>query len=322
LFLAGAIGIFLFASKKSGRTEPKALRSLYNKIAMGLPIFKNATSAPADGQMELMEHLAELRTRLFRSVAYIAIGMCITYNMVNPMMNFLTRPLRPILHDLSGELITNNIAQGFILWMQVCFISGLGLAFPFVILELWGFIKPALTDQERKPINYLAPFSVLLFFAGVVTGYACLPAAYTWMAGYVHDLQNVRIFQDAQSYMLLTVKIMLAFGLSFELPIILLFLAKVGLLTADLMTKYWRHATVGIAVAAAILTPSNDPLTMMMMAVPMACLYLLSIGLVRSFEPKADGSSGPSLATMLTVALAPVVIIMAVGYWLWRTHMI
>jgi len=87
------------------------------------------------------------------------------------------------------------------------------------------------------------------------------------------------------------------------------------------MQKYWRHATVGIATAAAILTPSNDPMTMLMMAVPMAGLYMLSIGLVRAFEPRADGvRNGPSLGAMLAIGLAPVAILIAAGYWLWRTN--
>lgn len=273
--------------------------------------------------MELMDHLAELRSRLFRSVAYIGVGMAITYNLIPYMFEFLRKPLTPILAKMPGsEIFIPGVAQAFIMWMQVCFISGISLAIPFIVLELWGFVKPALTNEERKPITFLAPFSVLLFFAGAATGYACLPAAYTWMASFVDDIQGLKVFQDAQGYVLLTFKIILAFGLSFELPVVLLFLAKVGLLTADIMTKYWRHATVGVAVFAAILTPSNDPLTMMMMAVPMAGLYLLSIGLVRSFEPRADGSAGPSFATMLVVSLAPVAILAAVGYWLWRTHMI
>ena len=289
-----------------------------------MKLFGKASAAPVgpDGQMELMDHLGELRTRLFRSVLYIALGMCVTYNLIPYMMRFLIKPLLPVMQSLHGQMITNGIAQGFILWMQICFISGLALAFPCVVLELWGFIKPALTEEERRPITYLAPFSVLLFFAGILTGYACLPAAYAWMGSYIRDMQGITMLQNAQDYMLLTVKIMLAFGLSFELPIVLLFLARVGLLNADLMTKYWRHATVGIAIVAAVLTPSNDPLTMMMMAVPMAGLYLLSISLVRAFEPGPDGVRSPSMAMLLLVALAPVSIIMAVGYWLWRTYLV
>jgi hypothetical protein len=138
------------------------------------------------------------------------------------------------------------------------------------------------------------------------------------MASYIIDLRNVSLIQDTQQYIVLTVKIILAFGLAFQLPLVLLFLARIGLITADLMTTYWRHATVAIAVAAAILTPSNDPLTMLMMAIPMAGLYLLSIGLVRAFEPKADGSRTPAIFTMVLVALAPIAIIAAVTFWLVR----
>jgi sec-independent protein translocase protein TatC len=275
---------------------------------------------PPDGQMELVEHLAELRARIFRSLAYVAIGMILTYNLIPRFYDLLTRPLAPILTKLHGTLVFGGITQGFLVWMQVCFVSGVALAFPFVVLELWGFIKPALTPEERQPVTYLAPFSVLLFLAGVGTGYACLPATFNWMASYLSDIKGITLLQDAQQYALLTVKIMLAFGIAFQLPMVLLFLARVGIINADLMTKYWRHATVGISVIAAILTPSNDPLTMLMMAVPMAGLYLLSIGLVRAFEPREDGTRALSMATMLLVALAPVSILIAVGYWLWRTH--
>jgi sec-independent protein translocase protein TatC len=276
--------------------------------------------APPDGQMELVEHLAELRVRIFRSLAYVAIGMILTYNLIPRFYKVLTLPLEPVLAKVGGHLVITGIAQGFLIWMQVCFVSGIVLAFPFVVLELWGFIEPALTEEERKPVTYLAPFSVLLFLAGVGTGYACLPATFNWMASYVRDIPGVSVLQDTMPYVVLTVKIMLAFGIAFQLPMVLLFLARVGIINADLMTKYWRHATVGISVIAAILTPSNDPLTMLMMAVPMAGLYILSIGLVRAFEPRADGTRAPSLVTMLLVALAPVSILIAVGYWLWRTH--
>jgi sec-independent protein translocase protein TatC len=284
-----------------------------------MPKFKRKP-APPDGQMELVEHLAELRVRIFRSLAYIAVGMILTYNLIPRFYDVLTRPLEPILTRLHGSLVFGGIAQGFLVWMQVCFVSGIVLAFPFVILELWGFIEPALTPEERKPVVYLAPFSVLLFLAGVGTGYACLPATFNWMGSYLDDIHGVKLLQDAQQYILLAVKIMLAFGIAFQLPMVLLFLGRVGIINADLMTKYWRHATVGISVIAAVLTPSNDPLTMLMMAVPMAGLYLLSIGLVRAFEPRADGTRSLSLATMLLVALAPVSILIAVGYWLWRNH--
>ena len=282
-----------------------------------------------EAQMELMDHLTELRNRIIRSILYVAVGMIVTYNLYGSIFRILAYPLTPILNKVSGVLMITGIQDGFLLRMQVSLLSGLIVAIPLVVLELWGFISPALTPEERKPVKYLAPFSVLLFVAGVTVAYASLPMAYGWMASYIPDIPTISggggvastaLYQNAQQYLLLTVKILLAFGIAFQLPIVLLFLARVGIINSKLMTTYWRHAVVIIATAAAILTPSNDPLTMMMMAVPMAGLYLLSIGLVRAFEPRADGTRrGPSFLSMMLVALAPIAIVAAAGYWLWRT---
>jgi sec-independent protein translocase protein TatC len=295
-----------------------------------IPGSKSQTQNP-EAQMELVEHLAELRNRIIRSILYVVVGMILTYNLYSEIFTILAYPLAPILKKVGGVLIIGQIQDGFLLQMQVSFLSGLVVAIPLVVLELWGFISPALTPEERRPVKYLAPFSVLLFIAGVAIAYASLPTAFGWMASFIPDIPTVpsgengannaaTLYQNAQQYLLLTVKILLGFGVAFQLPIILLFLARVGIINANLMTTYWRHAIVVIATAAAILTPSNDPLTMLMMAVPMAGLYILSIGLVRAFEPKEDGSrSGPSFAVMMLVALVPISTVAASGYWLWRT---
>jgi sec-independent protein translocase protein TatC len=287
----------------------------------GLKTVLGRQTLPPDGQMELMEHLAELRTRIFRSLLYVAVAMGLTYYQVPRLFNLLKAPLANLMGPLDLNIGFLSLQQGFFLWMQMCFVSGLVLATPFVVLEIWGFIAPALTDEERKPVKYLAPFSVLLFLAGVGIGYACLPTTYAWMATYLDDFGSVTVIQDATPFVLLSVKIMLAFGLAFQLPIVLLFLARVGIVSANLMTTYWRHAVVAIAALSGILTPSNDPPTMLMMAVPMAGLYILSIGLVRAFEPKADGRRGPSLGVMLAVALAPCAMLGAVAFWLTRPAM-
>jgi sec-independent protein translocase protein TatC len=279
-----------------------------------------------DAQMELVEHLAELRTRIFRALLYVAAGMVVTYGLFTPIFQLIWNPIAPSLAKFDGRPMITGAMDAFLLRMQVCFIAGLTAAFPFVTYELWGFIAPALTPEERRPISYLAPFSVLLFLAGVGTAYACLPATYSWGLSYVDDLGiGVAVNLQPQQYLLLSVKILLAFGIAFQLPLVLLFLAWIGLITAELMTQYWRHATVIISIVAAILTPSNDPLTMLMMAVPMAGLYLLSIGLVRAFQPRAgkDGEAAerkPPMSSLLLVALAPVALLVAVSFWLWRTH--
>jgi sec-independent protein translocase protein TatC len=280
---------------------------------------KSSPPGPPDGQMELMEHLTELRTRILRCLLYVAAGMVLTYSFFGQIYSLLAYPVMPVMAKTGGQFMFTGVQDAFLLQMQVCLISGLAVALPLVTLEMWGFIEPALTPEERKPVQYLAPFSVLLFIAGLATGYSCLPATFGWMSGYIGNVPGAALMQQAQQYILLTVKIVLAFGIAFQLPLILLFLARIGIITASLMTTYWRHATVGISVLAAVLTPSNDPLTMLMMAVPMAGLYLLSIGLVRAFEPKPDGTRSIALGPMLMVALAPVAIIAAAGFWMFKT---
>jgi sec-independent protein translocase protein TatC len=288
----------------------------YNKAMFNL--FK-LNPVPDDGQMELMEHLAELRTRIFRAVLYIIIGMVLTFSLFPVIFGLLSRPVDAVLHD-KGFIVVNNITDAFLLRMQICFVSGLMVAFPLVVLELWGFIAPALTAHERKPIAYLAPFSVLLFLAGVAIGYACLPITYQWMGSFIEDIPNAQLMQNAQQYVLLTLKVLLGFGVSFQLPLILLFLAQVGLITADLMIKYWRHAVVICSIFAAVLTPSADPLTMLMMGIPLAGLYLLSIVLVRAFQPREDGTRSLSLGTMLLVSLAPLCIFATAIFWVIKSN--
>jgi sec-independent protein translocase protein TatC len=280
---------------------------------------KQQQNIDPEGQMELVEHLAELRTRIFRAVAYIAVAMALTYSLVPRVLHILFRPVDQVLKQSGGLTTLNGVMESFFTYLQICFISGLILALPFVILEIWGFVAPALTTDEKKPIKYLAPFSVLLFFAGVGIGYVCLPITFKFMSSYADEMGiHITILQDVRMYMLLTVKILLAFGLMFQLPLVLLFLARVGIMTAEWMIKYWRHAVVVIAIFSAILTPTPDPLTMMMMGVPLAGLYVLSISLVRAFEPKPDGTRTPSMGTMVAAALTPLCMIGAVAFWLVR----
>jgi sec-independent protein translocase protein TatC len=282
-------------------------------------LFQSKKTITPDAQMELVEHLAELRSHILRSCLYLVVGMCLTWAFNKQIFSLLIHPMLPVMAKLShADIIYNNITKPFLLQMQIAFVSGIVVAFPLIVLELWGFISPALTDEERRPVYFLAPFSTLLFLAGVGMGYACLGPAFQWMASFIN--KDTALLQDATDLVLLVVKILLAFGISFQLPIVLLFLARIGVINSEKMTTYWRHAVVIIAAFAAILTPSNDPLTMMMMAIPMSGLYILSISLVKAFEPKPDGSRSLSFATMFAVAMAPIAILVAVGYWLWRTH--
>jgi hypothetical protein len=140
------------------------------------------------------------------------------------------------------------------------------------------------------------------------------------MALYVSDVPDATVLQDAKDYLLLTVKILVAFALAFQLPVLLLFLSQIKIINSKMMVTYWRHAVVVIAALAAIFTPTNDPATMLLMAIPMSGLYLVSIVLVKAFEPDADGRSDGKLIQKFLVSLVPLMLFSVVSFWLYKNN--
>ena len=158
---------------------------------------------------------------------------------------------------------------------------------PLVVLELWGFIAPALTPAEKRGVHFVAPLSVLLFVLGVTCAYFVLPMAVTWFLSYLSDFPNTILLQNPLTYTVFVVKLLLVFGLLFELPVVLMFLGKIGIINSALMIQYWRQIAVGLFTLAMVVAPSNDPGTMLALAIPLTLLFFGSIGLVKMVEPKA-----------------------------------
>ncbi len=235
---------------------------------------------------ELTEHLAELRTRLIRSCLYAVLGMLLMYKFSLPIYKFLAAPILDIiLKQHRGSFVVTNFTDPFFIKMQISMVGGLILAAPAIVLDLWGFIAPALTLQERKGVLFVAPMSVLLFIAGVTCAYLILPMAVRWFLSYLNDIPGAQLFQNPLTYVVFTVKMMLVFGLIFQLPVILMFLGKVGIITSAMMKQYWRHISVGLFTAAMVVAPSNDPGTMLALAIPLTLLFFGSIWLVKLVEP-------------------------------------
>lgn len=236
--------------------------------------------------MDLMEHLDELRGRLLRCILYAGLaGIISWYWIYDPVYNALTAPLNRIYreHHLQGGLIYLSLTEPFFLKLKVCTLIALALTSPMLLWEAWGFIAPGLYPSERRPFKLVFPMAVGLFAMGAGLAYSILPAAFAWFLSYMPA--NVQLQQRLPDYLLFVVKMCGAFGLGFELPVVLMFLGKIGLLRARTMKQYWRQAVVLIMIVAAIITPSNDPFSMLMMATPMAFLYIGSISLVRWVEP-------------------------------------
>lgn len=241
-------------------------------------------------EMGVLDHLGELRARLFRVIILIGLATTFVWFYFDPLYTFFTAPIREYMKE-GDQIIVTNWLEPFFLQLKLSLYGGLVVSAPFWIMEVWGFIAPALTPEERKPIRLLAPMTVVLFLMGVMLAHFTLPMAFRWSLGYLPP--NVQLMQRAGEYVELLAKLYLAFGICFELPIVLMFLAKVGIIDAQLMRRFWRHAIVGIMGVAALITPSNDPITMTICAVPMGFLYLLSIYLVEWMnKPPKEVSAG------------------------------
>jgi len=233
---------------------------------------------------ELTEHLAELRTRLIRIAIYVVFGAAAAWVSYDQLFAIITHPMTGVLQRRGMKFLLTGFPEAFMIQLQVCIVAGIILMSPLITMEIWGFVMPGLTRQERKTIRWVAPLSILLFLGGVTLCYTILPMAFNWFVKYVPE--NAELRPAVQASILFTVKMLLAFGIVFELPIVLMILGRIGIVSSRFLLCNWRTAMVAVAVVAAAATPSNDAFTMLVMAVPVAGLYFLSIGLVRLVERK------------------------------------
>jgi sec-independent protein translocase protein TatC len=238
-------------------------------------------------EMELWEHLAELRGRLIRGACYVFLGLVVAWAIFPSLSAIFFAPLKPMLKDVNGILVYRNFMDGFMLRFQVSLVAGLVLAIPLVTLELWGFIAPGLTRSERKACYLVFPLSLFFFFGGVYCGYSLMGVTIDYFAQYITS--DFQLQQDPIKYIVFLVKMVVGFGLCFQMPVILMFLGYVGLVTSKTLREQWRMAVVGCFVVGAIATPGGDPMMMAVMAAPLALLYLTSIGLVAFVEKVRDG---------------------------------
>jgi sec-independent protein translocase protein TatC len=237
-------------------------------------------------EMELWEHLAELRTRLIRSICYLVLGLVVGWAIYPWVQDLLFAPLLPFIKkDPRFGLMYDSFTGPFMLRLQVAFFSGLGIAIPLLTLEAWGFIAPGLTRAERKACYLVFPMSLVFFFMGIVCGYVIMQPSLAWfMSFFEGDPMSGVLLQKPQLYLMFMVKMILAFGVCFQLPLVLMFLAYVGLVSSQALLAHWRMGVVACTVVAAVATPGGDPFSMFLMALPLAVLYLASIALCRMVE--------------------------------------
>lgn len=240
-------------------------------------------------EMTFWDHLEDLRMSIFRMIAVFAavvVGLFFFKDflfgevILGPSKAdfFLYRLLGT---DFSMELVNLEVAAQFMIHMKVTFISALVLTFPYIIYEVWRFIAPALYDNEIKAVRGAFLFASFLFYLGVVVGYALIfPLMLNFFAGYQVSPDIPNTF-SLSSYIALLTSMVLTFGIVFEFPTVVVALSTLGVLKKGTLTSFRKHAILAVAILAAVITPSGDPFTMLVVSVPLYLLYEFSILLCR-----------------------------------------
>ncbi len=232
---------------------------------------------PEDGRMSLMEHLVELRSRLIKSIVAIALGGVFGWVLYFPVLRILQRPLEQLSQDpnVSDKFQSFEPLELFMLRIQISAYLGIGLAMPFLLWQLWRFIAPGLYQNERRYASAFVVSATVLFMMGAGVAYYTLPAALEFLQGMGGG--EVEIQYTVKAYVTLIVYMMLAFGVGFQFPIVLVFLQLVGVVTPKQLRDFRRFGVVIIFVVAAVITPSADPISLIALALPMMVFYEISI---------------------------------------------
>ncbi|MGI5819153.1 MAG: twin-arginine translocase subunit TatC [Armatimonadota bacterium] len=247
-------------------------------------------------ELSFWDHLEELRWRLLRMIVYVVIAAAASWIFREAMLDLLRYPAE-LGAVMAGEEQFSfrifEVAGGFILMMQIALVAGLILAAPAAIVELWLFVEPALEPHERKWVILVVPLAILLFIGGVAFCYMIAPRAFAFFLRFNRSM-GVEVELTLPPYIFFLMRMLLVFGIAFELPLVLSFLAAVGIVTRSGLLQWWRHAVVAIFSFAAIVTPTTDPATMSLLAGPMVLLYFLSVWLAGLFEKRRKRTEAAS----------------------------
>jgi len=226
-----------------------------------------------DVEMSFLDHIEELRWRIIYALIGIVLFTIVAWIFIDPLVEFvLLKPAR----DANASLQNLRPFGQLFLYVQVAIIVGIVASLPNIFYQLWQFIAPALRKRERKYILWIVFFSTFCFLAGIAFAYfVMLPLAMKFAAQF--GSEAIKNEFSIEEYMSIIISVMLAAGVVFELPMVSFFLSKLGILTPKFMRKYRRHAIVIILVLSAILTPGADPVSQVILAVPLVLLYEISI---------------------------------------------
>ena len=243
--------------------------------------------APLEEQkMPLNDHLVELRSRLIWVIGAMVVGMLISFAFVEEIYSFLIEPLaRSMTQNDTNRLIYTGLTEAFFTYLKVAFFAGLFLTFPILLIQVWMFVAPGLYKNERMVFfPFLVATPVLFFLGGACVYYLVLPMAWPFFLSFQSDAQStalpIQLEARVSEYLDLIMTLIFAFGLCFQLPVLLTLLGKVGIVTADWLASKRKFALIIAFVVAALLTPP-DVISQFLLAIPVLALYEVSILLIR-----------------------------------------
>ena len=236
-----------------------------------------------DDKLPFTAHLEELRSRLITCFIAVGVGFAMSYGFKEELFKILLMPLLSVMKS-GEELIFTGLPEAFFTYLKVAFLSGLILSSPVIIYQFWMFVAPGLYNKERRTLIPIIILSSLFLIGGSLFGYYIVfPLGFKFFLGFSNETIHARL--SIKEYLGLASKLLLAFGIVFELPIVITFLARLGIVSVDFLKKNRKYALLLFFIGAAMLTPP-DVVTQIMMALPLMVLYEISIIGARIFGRK------------------------------------
>jgi sec-independent protein translocase protein TatC len=253
------------------------------------PIDDDEEESDVGGKMSFLEHLDELRQRLIKALLAVLVGFLIAIAFINPIFDFVMAPLQAIL-PAGGKLIYTEPTEAFMLYMKMAALVGLMIALPVVLWQVWAFIAPGLYAHEKRFAIPFVMMSTIFFIGGALfSHYVVFPAMWRFFASF--STETVEFAPRIEPVFSLYVRMALGMGAVFEMPTLVMFLARVGLVTPIFLIRNTKYAILIIFVVAAVVTPSPDVVSQFLLALPMFVLYAFSIFVAWVFQKRQPAAS-------------------------------
>lgn len=232
-------------------------------------------------RMALWEHLDDLRKALIRVIIVLGLVTAVTYNYAEKLLYWLEKPLLDALPQEHRKLYFTGITDKFFVYLKASIYAAIAVGVPYLLWEIWRFVSPGLYSKERKLVLPFIFLGSLFFFLGCVFGYTVvIPYGYQFLVNFAPSASEVPLI-TLSDYFTVTLQLIMMMGIVFELPVVLMLLAKFGLIPQGFLSKFRGHAYVALAVVAGVVTPTPDAFTMLLVMVPLFILYEISIILVK-----------------------------------------